>query len=85
MFSSGSKCTTTTLCIAFLYFTSLTSESAEALFRPGKEYVFEYEATSSSGVLVPSKAQSSWGFSGKLVIQVDGDTAWMQVSFLIVF
>ncbi|KAL7291123.1 hypothetical protein TKK_0015250 [Trichogramma kaykai] len=45
--------------------------SAEGLFEAGKEYVYDYEAVSSTGVLLPSKAQSSWGFAGSLRIRVD--------------
>ena len=51
----------------------------DGFFIPGNEYVYDYEATSSSGVLLPSKAQSAWGFSGKLLIQVNEDTAFLQV------
>jgi hypothetical protein len=57
----------------------LTSKNVNGFFIPGKEYIFYYEATSSLGVLSPIKAQSVWGFSGLLIVQVDENAVFMQV------
>ena len=81
--SDKPKCATISpVAIIFLIF--LTLESVKGFLIPGKEYIFEYEATSSAGVLVPSKAQSAWGFSGLLVVQVDEEAAFMQVCFFFI-
>ncbi|XP_011495960.1 PREDICTED: uncharacterized protein LOC105360685 [Ceratosolen solmsi marchali] len=60
----------------------LTSESIDGFFIPGKEYIFDYEAIASSGVLSPSKAQSVWGFSGLLIVQADQNAVIMQFQSL---
>lgn len=68
-----------TLRAALIIYLFLTVEIAEGIFTPGKEYIFDYEAVSSSGVLVPSKAQSSWGFSGSLIVKAYDDEVLIQV------
>lgn len=57
---------------------------AYSVFQSGKEYVYSYSALSSSGVLLPATASSSWGFHGKLIIQTEQDVATMQVYFIII-
>lgn len=55
------------------------------LFIPGKEYRYLYNATSSSGVLLPSSSASSWSLNGILVIQARENAAVMQVFFLRIY
>ncbi|XP_034189310.1 uncharacterized protein LOC117608379 isoform X1 [Osmia lignaria lignaria] len=55
---------------------------AYSVFQSGKEYVYSYSALSSSGVLLPATASSSWGFHGKLIIQTEQDVATMQLQLL---
>ncbi|XP_076650819.1 vitellogenin-5 isoform X2 [Halictus rubicundus] len=52
------------------------------LFQSGKEYTYSYTALSSSGVLLPNQASSSWGFHGKFVIQAEQNIATMQLESL---
>ncbi|XP_043675802.1 vitellogenin-like isoform X2 [Vespula pensylvanica] len=52
------------------------------LFTPEKEYRYLYNATSSSGVLLPSSATSSWGLNGILIIQARENVAVMQFQSL---
>ncbi|XP_076394577.1 vitellogenin isoform X2 [Megachile rotundata] len=53
-----------------------------SVFQSGKEYVYSYSALSSSGVLLPSTASSSWGFHGKLLIQMEQNVSTMQLQSL---
>nr|QGV11548.1 Vg1 [Tetrastichus brontispae] len=62
-----------TLRMALVLCVLLAARTVEGIFTPGKEYVYEYEAVSSSGVFVPSKSQSSWGFSGSLIVKAYDD------------
>lgn len=68
--------------IIFLFFLFCNSHVTNGIFQPGKEYIYSYNALSSSGVLLPSGASSSWGFSGKLKIQAEQNVATMQVNFI---
>lgn len=52
------------------------------MFQSGKEFRYSYSALSSSGVLLPSAASSSWGFRGELIIQAEENVATMKVYFL---
>jgi len=54
---------------------------AQSLFKSGKEYIYSYDATSNTGVLIPSNAASSWSLNGKLVIQAEADYIIVQVFF----
>ncbi|XP_046433449.1 uncharacterized protein LOC124186103 isoform X1 [Neodiprion fabricii] len=57
--------------------------TSEKLFIPGKEYVYSYDASSSTGVFLPDSAESVWSFHGKLVIQADQeDSVLMQLQSL---
>ena len=67
--------------IIFLFFLFSNNHVTNSIFQSGKEYVYSYNALSSSGVLLPSGASSSWGFNGKLKIQAEQDIAIMQVHF----
>ncbi|XP_029165191.1 uncharacterized protein LOC114936229 [Nylanderia fulva] len=55
---------------------------AQSLFRSGKEYTYSYNATSSTGVLVPYNAASSWNLNGELVIQAEDDFVTIQLQSL---
>ncbi|XP_011266190.1 uncharacterized protein LOC105257329 [Camponotus floridanus] len=67
----------------FFIFLLLSNENAaQNLFRSGKEYIYSYNATSSTGVLVPSNAASSWNLNGKLVIQAEDDYVTVQLQSL---
>ncbi|KOC70286.1 Vitellogenin-6, partial [Habropoda laboriosa] len=68
--------------ITFLLFLFCNNLVASSIFQSGKEYVYSYNALSSSGVLLPSGASSSWGFNGKLVIQTEQNVATMQLQSL---
>lgn len=63
----------------FIFLLLSTENIAQSLFRSGKEYVYSYNATSSTGVLVPSNAASSWNLNGKLVIQAKDNYITVQV------
>ena len=52
---------------------------SESLFMKGKEYIYSYEAISNTGVLLPSRASSSWGFEGILSIRAEENSTFMQV------
>lgn len=68
-----------TLCVILFL---ITENVAQNLFKSGKEYVFSYNAVSSTGVLVPSSAATSWTLNGELVIQAENDSyVTMQVFF----
>jgi len=67
----------------FIFLFLSTENVAQSLFKSGKEYIYSYNATSSTGVLVPSNAASSWNLNGKLVIQAEDDYVTVQVFFLI--
>ncbi|KZC04099.1 Vitellogenin-3 [Dufourea novaeangliae] len=69
----------TSVCVFLLL---CNNNVAYGLFQPGKEYTYSYNALSSSGVLLPSEAASSWGFHGKLVIQAEENVATMQLESL---
>lgn len=56
-----------------------TGHVVQGLFKSEKEYVYFYNALSSTGVLVPSDAATSWSLSGKLVIQAKNNVAIVQV------
>ncbi|XP_011707638.1 PREDICTED: uncharacterized protein LOC105462624 [Wasmannia auropunctata] len=61
----------------------LSAESiAQNLFKSGKEYTYSYNVTSSTGVLMPSNAASSWYLNGKLVIQAEDDYVTVQLQSL---
>ncbi|XP_015599682.1 uncharacterized protein LOC107269863 [Cephus cinctus] len=66
--------------ILFILALSFYGSVAENIFEPGKEYVYSYNATSNSGVLLPITAASSWGIYGTLVVQVpEEDVVVMQL------
>nr|XP_031847046.1 uncharacterized protein LOC116433275 isoform X1 [Nomia melanderi] len=67
---------------AFVLFVLFNNNVAYTLFQSGREYTYSYKALSSSGVLLPSHASSSWGFHGKLVIQAEKNVATMQLESL---
>lgn len=60
-------------------FLLLNSGHVQSLFRSGKEYVYSYNAVSSTGVLVPSNAAASWSLNGKLIIQAEDNFVIVQV------
>ncbi|XP_071651940.1 uncharacterized protein [Temnothorax longispinosus] len=66
----------------FIFLLLSTEIIAQSLFRSGKEYVYSYNATSSTGVLVPSNAASSWNLNGKLVIQAEDNYVTVQLQSL---
>ncbi|XP_076475209.1 vitellogenin-4 isoform X2 [Bombus vancouverensis nearcticus] len=68
--------------IIFLFFLFCNNHVTNGIFQPGKEYIYSYNALSSSGVLLPSGASSSWGFNGKLKIQAEQNVATMQLESL---
>ena len=55
----------------------------ESLLKEGKEYTYAYEVISNTGVLLPSKASSSWGIEGILTIKAKEDLVLMQVKQLL--
>lgn len=63
----------------FIFLLLSNGNVAQSLFRSGKEYIYFYNATSSTGVLVPSNAASSWNLNGKIVIQAEDDYITVQV------
>lgn len=63
----------------FIFLLLSTENVAQSLFKSGKEYVYSYNATSSTGVLVPSNVASSWNLNGKLVIQAEDNYVTVQV------
>lgn len=63
----------------FIFLLLSTENVAQSLFKSGKEYVYSYNATSSTGVLVPSNAASSWNLNGKFVIQAEDNYVTVQV------
>lgn len=64
----------------------LSSENvAQSFFYSGMEYEYSYNAISSTGVLVPSNAASSWNLNGKLVIQAENDHVTVQVFLKYIF
>lgn len=67
--------------ILFIFLFLSIENVAQSLFRPGKEYVYSYNATSSTGVLVPSNSATSWNLNGKLVIQAEDNFITIQVFF----
>lgn len=69
--------------IIFLFFLLYNNHVTNSIFQSGKEYIYSYNALSSSGVLLPSGASSTWGFNGKLKIQAEKNIAIMQVYFTI--
>ncbi|XP_017876855.1 uncharacterized protein LOC108623080 isoform X1 [Ceratina calcarata] len=66
--------------LLFLFFCNV--HIANSIFQSGKEYVYSYDAFSSSGVLLPSRASSSWGFNGKLKVQSEQNVVTMQLESL---
>ncbi|XP_072751184.1 uncharacterized protein [Anoplolepis gracilipes] len=66
----------------FIFLLLSNGNVAQNLFRSGKEYIYSYNATSSTGVLVPSNAASSWNLNGKLVIQAEDDYVIVQLQSL---
>ncbi|XP_050462195.1 uncharacterized protein LOC126857111 [Cataglyphis hispanica] len=66
----------------FIFLLLSNGSVAQSLFRSGKEYIYSYNATSSTGVLVPSNAASSWSLNGKIVIQVEDDYVTVQLQSL---
>ncbi|XP_018362191.1 PREDICTED: uncharacterized protein LOC108760632 [Trachymyrmex cornetzi] len=65
-----------------IFFFLSTEIVAQSLFRSGKEYIYSYNATSSTGVLVPSNAASSWNLHGKLIIHAEDDFVTIQLQSL---
>ncbi|XP_051171445.1 uncharacterized protein LOC127288178 isoform X1 [Leptopilina boulardi] len=55
---------------------------SESLFMKGKIYTYSYEAISNTGVFVPSRASSSWGFEGILSIIAEENSALMKLKSL---
>ncbi|KAL6253497.1 hypothetical protein P5V15_015343 [Pogonomyrmex californicus] len=68
--------------ILFIFLLLSTENVAQSLFRTGKEYIYFYNAISSTGVLVPSNAASSWSLKGKLIIQAEDDYVTLQLQSL---
>ncbi|XP_014475055.1 PREDICTED: uncharacterized protein LOC106744646 [Dinoponera quadriceps] len=68
--------------LLFVLLLSNTEHVAQSLFRSGKEYVYSYNAMSSTGVLVPSNAAASWSLNGKLVIQAEDNFVTVQLQSL---
>ncbi|XP_076676903.1 vitellogenin-5 isoform X2 [Andrena cerasifolii] len=68
--------------IVFIFLLLCSNNVAHSIFQSGKEYVYSYNAVSSSGVLLPSAASSSWGFHGKLIIQTEENVATLQLESL---
>ncbi|XP_018353413.1 PREDICTED: uncharacterized protein LOC108755104 [Trachymyrmex septentrionalis] len=66
----------------FIFLFLSTEIVAQSLFRSGKEYIYSYNAISSTGVLVPSNAASSWNLHGKLVIHAEDDFVTIQLQSL---
>ncbi|XP_014616793.1 PREDICTED: uncharacterized protein LOC106793973 [Polistes canadensis] len=66
----------------FVFILLCSIQQIQGLFTPEKEYRYLYNATSSSGVLLPSGAASSWGLNGILVIQAKENAAVMQLQSL---
>ncbi|RLU25125.1 hypothetical protein DMN91_003217 [Ooceraea biroi] len=66
----------------FILLLLIAGNVAQNLFESGKEYVYFYDATSNTGVLVPSNAASSWSLRGKLVIQAEDDYVTVQLQSL---
>ncbi|XP_043259379.1 uncharacterized protein LOC122401364 [Colletes gigas] len=66
----------------FLFLLLCNNSTAYNIFESEKEYTYSYNALSSSGVLLPSGASSSWGFHGKLVIQANENVVVMQLESL---
>ncbi|XP_053999528.1 vitellogenin-3 isoform X1 [Hylaeus anthracinus] len=66
----------------FIFLLLCNSYNACSIFESGKEYTYSYNALSSTGVLLPSSASSSWGFHGKLVIQAEQNVVLMQLQSL---
>lgn len=65
----------------FIFLLLCNNFTVYSIFESRKEYTYSYNALSSSGVLLPSGASSSWGFHGKLVIQAEQNAVVMQVLF----
>ncbi|XP_011162482.2 uncharacterized protein LOC105197692 [Solenopsis invicta] len=68
--------------ILFIFLLLSTEIVAQSLFRSGKEYIYSYNVTSNTGVLVPSNAASSWNLNGKLIIQAEHDYVTVQLQSL---
>ncbi|CAL7948266.1 unnamed protein product [Xylocopa violacea] len=68
--------------IIFLLFLFCNNHVANSIFQSGKEYIYSYSTLSSSGVLLPSGASSSWGFNGILKIQAEENIATVQLESL---
>ncbi|KAL0100276.1 hypothetical protein PUN28_019574 [Cardiocondyla obscurior] len=66
----------------FIFLLLSTENIALSLFRSGKEYVYSYNVTSSTGVLVPSNAASSWNVNGKLIVQAEDNYVTVQLQSL---
>ncbi|XP_047354225.1 uncharacterized protein LOC124950864 isoform X1 [Vespa velutina] len=66
----------------FVFILLCNVQSIYGLFTPEKEYRYLYNATSSSGVLLPSSSASSWSLNGILVIQARENAAVMQFQSL---
>ncbi|XP_076176627.1 uncharacterized protein LOC143151413 isoform X2 [Ptiloglossa arizonensis] len=63
----------------FIFLLLCNNFTVYSIFESRKEYTYSYNALSSSGVLLPSGASSSWGFHGKLVIQAEQNAVVMQL------
>lgn len=65
--------------ILFVILITLCITNANNIFESGKKYTYSYVAESNSGVLLPSRAASSWGFQGQLDIQAIDNVVQLQV------
>lgn len=63
----------------FIFLFLSNGNVAQTFFYSGMEYEYAYNAISSTGVIVPSNAASSWSLNGKLVIQAENDCVTVQV------
>ncbi|XP_012215404.1 uncharacterized protein [Linepithema humile] len=66
----------------FIFLFLSSGNVAQSFFNSGMEYEYSYNAISSTGVLVPSNAASSWSLNGKLIIQAENDYVTIQLQSL---
>ncbi|KAK0168827.1 hypothetical protein PV327_002594 [Microctonus hyperodae] len=71
--------------ILFVILIILCITNANNIFESGKKYTYSYVAESNSGVLLPSRAASSWGFQGQLDIQAFDNVVQLQLKNLETF
>ncbi|XP_043280856.1 uncharacterized protein [Venturia canescens] len=69
----------------FLIYVLCCETTGEYLFKPGKQYLYKYHAETNTGVLLPSKAASSFGFNGELKIQASENSTIFQLQSVTIF